>query len=100
MPETIDETRLRRLQERRSLTGEGARDIAKRQENALRQGYSRGTEPSAPVRQIGPGPTPQMPRPMAPSGGLESGVISSAEQERRRRMKAAAGIPLTQEDLQ
>jgi hypothetical protein len=96
MAETIEDTRRRRTAERRALTGAGARDIAKQQENALRQGYSRGTEPSAPARQIGP----QAPRPMAPAGGLESGVISSAEQERRRRMKAAAGIPLTQEDLQ
>ena len=99
MAETYEETLRRRAEEQRSLTGEGARDIARKQESALRQGYSRGTEPMAPTRQVGPAPTPLAPA-RTPAGGLATGVISSAEQERRRRAKAAAGVPLTQEDLQ
>lgn len=93
MAETPQETARRRSLERRALTGEGAAEVA-REQQPMRQGFRRGFEPSPPARQIGPVP----PKPVGP-GGLSSGFISSAEQERRRREKAMRGEPLTQEDL-
>ncbi|MGH8897513.1 MAG: hypothetical protein ACRDZ4_10915 [Egibacteraceae bacterium] len=96
MPETPQDTARRRRLEQRSLTGAGAADIARGQEESLqplRQGYTRGVEPAPPTRQIGPAPQPAGP------SGLSTGFISSAEKERRRREKVARGEPLTQEDL-
>ena len=55
-------------------------------DEAIRQGYTRGVEPTPLVRQIGP-------------PGLVQ-AESDAEKERRRRAKVAAGIPLGQEEVQ
>ena len=55
-------------------------------DEAIRQGYTRGVEPTPPTRQIGP-------------PGLVQ-AESDAERERRRRAKVAAGIPLGQEEVQ
>lgn len=98
MPETPEETARRRAREQRSFTGAGAADIARQQENALRQGFRRGIEPAPPVRQIGPRPEAPAAAPLAPAG-LSKGVISSEEKERRRREKIARGERLEQEDL-
>lgn len=66
MPETPTQTARRRQQERRSFTVRGAQDIARTQENLLRQGYVRGAEPAPPARQVGPRAEPEAYRPPSP----------------------------------
>ena len=56
----------------------------------LKQGYTVGTEPVPPRRQIGQESAPL---------GLSAGAVSSAEKERRRREKVARGEQLDQSDL-
>jgi hypothetical protein len=73
------------IEKQKRLPGADPLEIQRQEE--LRRGYRLGTEPTPPVRQIGP-------------AGLTAGALSDAEKERRRRAKVAAGIPLGQEEVQ
>ena len=70
------------IEAQKGLPGSDPSEIDRQE--ALRQGYVRGVEPSPPVRNVG-------------GGGVTSEPDISKEERRKR--KIAAGIPLGQEDL-